>query len=337
MKSKKRLFISTLSLILLLSMVFGLTASAFSLFGDSSSPVPTETAQGAPIAMDISLKTYRNIDVSGLLQGLDPEGDAITFAIESEPKRGSLIYDEDNAKFVYMPKKNKSGTEEFTYVAVDANGNTSAPATVTITIEKQSGDVAYADMVGNSAYYAALRLTEEGIFTGCQIGNKYCFMPEKSVTRGEFIAMTMTLVGATAENGTSITGFADDEVIGDWLRPYVNAALQAGIIRGVGSDGGALYLEPDREISRGEAAVVLSSALSISDMLDSSAFTEDVPSWARQAAANVSSCGIMSADQLHSGGYSQSVSRAEAAEMLLAALELMESRTASGGLFSWAQ
>lgn len=324
-----------LSLIIVLSLALGLTASAISLFGGK-----TETQappEGAPIAIDINLKTYRNLPIHGMFQAVDPEGDQISFKITSEPRRGSLTAGDSNSQFVYTPQSGKTGSDEFTYIAVDSNGNESSTATVSIRIDKQSSKVSYSDTSMDTAAYAAIRLAEEGIFTGCSIGGSYCFMPDSTVTRGEFIAMTMTLVGADKQNGTSITGFSDDEDIADWLRPHVNAALKAGIIHGIGADGGALCLEPWRELTRAEAAVILSSALSISDIIIENAFSDDVPSWAYQAAVNVSTCGIMPTNEAGVLGYSQSVTRSEAAVMLLAALELMESRGSSQGLFSWAK
>jgi hypothetical protein len=42
-------------------------------------------------------------------------------------------------------------------------------------------------------------LKEQGIFTGSTIGGNFCFSPDKSVSRGEFLVMVMNLVHAKAD------------------------------------------------------------------------------------------------------------------------------------------
>jgi hypothetical protein len=60
----------------------------------------------------------------------------------------------------------KKGKDSFTYVAIDSGGNISDEATVTVNIKKQSTNITYSDMSGNSSNYAALMLAEKGVFTG---------------------------------------------------------------------------------------------------------------------------------------------------------------------------
>ena len=54
--------------------------------------------------------------------------------------------EDGSSEFVYTPYENKTGKDSFTYVAVDAVGNSSDPATVKIKIEKPNTKVTYADM-----------------------------------------------------------------------------------------------------------------------------------------------------------------------------------------------
>ena len=70
--------------------------------------------------------------------------------------------EDGSSEFVYTPYENKTGKDSFTYVAVDAVGNSSDPATVKIKIEKPNTKVTYADMDGDPAHKAAIRLAEEG-------------------------------------------------------------------------------------------------------------------------------------------------------------------------------
>ena len=157
-----------------------------------------------------------------------------TFRLVDKPKRGAVTLSEDgSAEFVYTPYENKTGKDSFTYVAVDAVGNTSAPATVKIKIDKSSTKVTYADMAGVPSYKAAIRLAEEGIFVGECMGGQYFFNPDAPVSRSEFVAMAMKTVGMDALSDVTTTGFADDVAIPTWAKPYAASALKSGVIQGL--------------------------------------------------------------------------------------------------------
>lgn len=143
-------------------------------------------------AENLELTTYKNVAVTAQFSAVDPEGDLLTYHILNKPARGAVTMPEDgSSEFVYTPYENKTGKDSFTYVAVDAVGNSSDPATVKIKIEKPNTKVTYADMDGDPAHKAAIRLAEEGIFVGECMGGAYFFQPDTAVTRGEFVAMAM--------------------------------------------------------------------------------------------------------------------------------------------------
>ena len=115
----------------------------------------------APVAENLELNTYKNVAVTGQLTAVDPEGDLLTFHLLDKPGRGSVTLSEDGSGgFVYTPYENKTGKDSFTYVAVDAVGNTSDPAKVKVRIEKADTKVTYSDMSGHPAHKAAIRLAE---------------------------------------------------------------------------------------------------------------------------------------------------------------------------------
>ena len=47
-------------------------------------------ADGAPIAENLELTTYRGVSVGGRLKAFDPEGEEVHFRITTEPKKGTL-------------------------------------------------------------------------------------------------------------------------------------------------------------------------------------------------------------------------------------------------------
>ena len=176
-----------------------------------------EVENAAPIAEDLTLKTYKGVAISSRFAAVDPEGDLVTFQVVDSPARGQVAMDKnDPAAFTYTPYEGKKGRDTFTYVAIDAKGNMSKPATVKVAIQKQATTVSYSDLEGNPAYYAALRLAEAGVYTGRKVGELYCFDPDSTFTRQEFLAMAMTAAGKEPLSGVTLTGFYDDGDISAW-------------------------------------------------------------------------------------------------------------------------
>ena len=282
----------------------------------------TETANLAPIAENLELRTYRETSVGGTLQAVDPEGDAMTFRLCEEPKKGTLIL--KGANFVYTPDPKKKGKDSFTYTAADSHGNVSAEAKVTVSIEKQSGKICYADLEGDPLAYAALRLAEENVFAGEKVGCSWCFSPDRDVTRGEFLTMCASMTGMQPLDGVTRTGFYDDEGIALWLKPYVSAALMCGVVQGSAGDSGRIVFDPERTITAAEAAVMLNSFLLITDSTSISA-SENVPVWAAKAVGNLSACDIYPSGLRAE----RSMTRRDAAAMLSAAMDACSDRSRS--------
>ena len=49
----------------------------------------------APVAEDMALETYKNLENTGKLKVSDPEGQSLTFTITRQPKRGTVTIAED--------------------------------------------------------------------------------------------------------------------------------------------------------------------------------------------------------------------------------------------------
>lgn len=275
----------------------------------------------APVAEDLELSTYQNVAVTDRLSAVDPEGDLITYRLLKKPARGSVSIGEDG-RFVYTPYENKTGKDSFTYIAMDTAGNASDPATVKLQIRKPDTKVTYADLSGHPAHSAAIRLAEEGIFVGACVGGEYFFQPDAPVSRSEFLTMAMDAAGVDALEGVTRTGFADDEAIETWAKPYVSAALKSGLIQGTVDGAGRVVFQGEQAVTAAEAAVILDRALSVTDV-DAGAFgPADAPAWAAQAAANLSTCGVLPSE----AGLADTLTRGEAAQLLCAALDLLDSR-----------
>ena len=269
----------------------------------------------APVAENMEIRTYRETAVSGTLSAADPDGGELTYEISTPPIKGEIALEPDGS-FVYTPGDGKRGKDYFGYKATDSSGNTSHEATVIISIDKPKSEVTYSDMSGSGAEYAAVRLAEEGIFIGECLGGKYVFSPDEPVTRGEFLAMCMKLADVDLLSGVSRTGFADDDDIDAWMRPYVSTALMCGAISGVSTSEGAVF-DPARGITGAEATVMLNNVLGLGDV----GYIEtdgEVPTWASQAVMNLEANGIIVSGEAEL----PVLTRAEAALMLCRALEM---------------
>ena len=281
--------------------------------------LPAHAEGSAPVAQNLELTTYRNVSVGGRLTAVDPDGDTLTYQLTTEPTKGEIELTDDG-RFVYTPETNRRGRDYFGFKAVDADGNSSQEATVIIRIEKQKTRTTYSDLDGEACAYAATMLAEEGIFVSQQLGDSYVFEPEREVTRGEFLAMCMELGGEELISAVAATGFSDDGDIPVWQKPYVATALMDGVISGTEADGDTVFSAGD-SITVQEAAVMLNNVLGATDV-PTAAFDSAVPAWASQATANLTACGVLTV----SARYTDPLTRADAAEILSAAISVRDSR-----------
>ena len=277
---------------------------------------PAAADNSAPVAENFEFETYRGVSFGGKLAAVDPDGDPVSFEITTQPRKGTIELSDDGS-FVYSPAEGKRGRDYFGYRAVDAQGERSQEATVIIRLVKNKS-VCYADMSGETSYCSAVRLAECGAFTGPQLGGEYYFEPQKTLTRGEFVAMCLCVTGADVLRGVISTGFADDGSIPDWQRAYVASAVRDGVIKGKTGAIGAVF-DAEAAISRAEAGVMLDRLLKLTNVgyTDSAA-----PAWAAQSAANLDACGIMDGESVDSAA----LTRAEAADMLAAAMDVLAKR-----------
>ncbi|MBR2491102.1 MAG: S-layer homology domain-containing protein [Ruminiclostridium sp.] len=309
------------TVLVLTALLLSMSLPAYALF-DLDDPASGDSP--LPIAENLTLTTYKNVAVEGTLAAVDPDGEGVTFRITKNPARGAVTQgSEGSAKFTYTPYEDKLGKDSFTYVAEDASGNVSQPALVSIKITRPGTKVTYSDMSGHAAHKAAIALAEEEVFVGEQMGQTWFFRPEAQVTREEFLAMAMDLVGLETLPEARMTGFSDDDSISVWARPYVASALRSGMIQGAtyGEEGASFA--PARTITGTEAAVLLDRLLRVSDVADTGKLTgQAAPVWAHQSVVNLEAVGVLEG----SADLAGDLTRAQAAELLLSAMEVLDFR-----------
>ena len=297
----KRIFTSAAAILLSFLLLCGANVPAFA---DAM----------APIAENAELCTYRNTSVGGQLTAYNGDGKGLRFELLTKPVKGDVELQEDGS-FVYTPRQNKKGKDYFGFRAVDSEGRSSQEATVIITINKQKTDVSYSDMDGEPSAYAALLLEEKGIYTGQKLCGRYVFCPNEPISRGDFLAMCMTLAGKKTVSSVMFTDYADDDSIPDWMKGYVAAAAMDGFAGGSVSESGTDFC-PTTPVSRRDAQIMLDRALG----LKSVAYGYDVESedaeWL-QACANLNAYGIIKEGRL----LESTLTRGEAAMLLASVAE----------------
>ena len=301
--------------------------NAYALFG--SKKAEQAPAPGAPVAQNMEIKAYRGVPYSGTLAAVDGEGEAVTFAIVDAPQKGALELGENGA-FVYTAQQNKAGTDRFTFTATDASGNVSQTAAVKIRIERVSSGVNYADTHDAACATAAVDLAEHGVFVGARVGGDWFFEPERTVSRSEFVAMAMAAAGLDGSDVT-MTGFCDDAAIPTWAKGAIAGALSAGVVQGEPTADGAAF-HPDSAVTLSEAAAMLNRILRVTDV-DLADFADSAPAWCAQAVANLESVSIAPVGGYNAEALSRPVTRAEAAQLLSAAMALAHSRAESGSFW----
>lgn len=267
-----------------------LPASA-AFWSTASAEVPTASAGAAPTVQPVEGETFAGVMIELPLEASDPDGDAVLLKLIDLPRLGTASI--DGNKLQYTPQEGKTGTDKFTYAAIDTAGNESKPAQIKVKITKNKAKLTYSDMATSASHYAALCLAEAGVMTGEKIGASYFFDPNETVTRGEFIAMVSALADLPIEQ-TAQTDFADDSGLSDWVKPYISAAAACGLVSGYQTASGACEIRGQNPITLAEASVLLGGLLDDEYAVQTSSIdTSYAPAWAQNACAVLTAADVL--------------------------------------------
>ena len=246
-------------------------------------------------AVSLSVSTYENVNHYGKLSAYDPDGDSCVFEIVEYPKNGLLVMsDKSLGEYIYIPDTSYVGKDSFSYVASDRYGNYSPAAEVSVEVSRVAMSAAFDDMKNSSAHSSAIRMTEEGIMSGTQIGNGYYFQPDKAVSRSEFVVLAMRSLGIKEVNSLRTSGFFDDADIPEAMRGYISAAHELGYINGSYVDGKLCFL-PNESITRAEAAVIVGRMIGAATPVITPTVSdrENIPAFAESSVYSLCSLGIL--------------------------------------------
>jgi hypothetical protein len=149
------------------------------------------------------------------------------------------------------------------------------------------------------------------------------FAPERHVTRAEFTAMLVRMLGLQTGGSTPYPDVADSK----WYAQAIAAAAKAGIVNGVD----ATHFAPDAEIKREEMAVMIvrayefATGIKVSTGQSKQAFTdmEASPEWAKQAVAAAHKLGLVNGRREGQFQPEQQTTRAESAKVIVELLAVV--------------
>lgn len=178
----------------------------------------------------------------------------------------------------------------------------------------------FTDINDNWAASHILKLAALEVVSGNGDGT---FGPNDRITREQFAKMVVLAAGLQPD-AQPMLAFADTDQIADWAKPYVSAAVRAGIINGL--DGNRFA--PQQLITRVEVATMVARALRNAPAAQASsgivfADAASIPDWARASVDAAVSRGIVGGYADGTFGPQLTATRAEASKMLAKLADLL--------------
>lgn len=273
----------------------------------------------APETSDMTIETQKNIAVFSGALAADTEGDSIMLEIVDYPGNGSVRVSSDG-QLVYRPLSGYVGSDSFSYRATDVYGNASRETVVQVKVSRPAAEIYFDDMRNHWAHNSAVKMASTGLMNGENVDGKLCFMPEKDMTRGDFLALSLIMTGH--EKNIPVvtkTVFADDSMIPANIKSYAQYAYDKGIVSGYDNGDGSINFEATGSVTKAEAAVITSRILGLEETgaeVPSYKDVTDIPVWAGNAVSTLSSIGVINGDTAGVFSADKKLSRAEGAEMI---------------------
>ena len=201
-----------------------------------------------PQAQDMLLHTWSDIGIQ-TASLFDAETQTASVHITRSPQKG--VVKTDGQSFTYQPFTGLAGEDQFSYVLMDAYGNLSAEATVSVTIQENKNNFSFADMIGRPETAAAITLHQNDILCGEKIGDDWYFHPDNTMTRGQFLICLLAAKNTPlTEQAVIQTNLSNDRELSLWIKPYLQTAIRQKIIT-------ESTFSPDEPISFSEAEELL--------------------------------------------------------------------------------
>ena len=181
-------------------------------------------------------------------------------------------------------------------------------------------------MQNHWANYSSSHLAARGLIIGEEIGSRYYFYPERTMTRADFMLFLLAITESNEDATLEIPNvtFADSDTTPDWLNEAAKIAYAKGIIKGSAA-GNKVYLNAYSPLTRTEAVVMINNVLKPSNTNEALKYSDlkSIPEWGLQAVKNLTSYQIVQgSDNMFNP--SRIITRGQAAELCFKLIKQME-------------
>ena len=165
-----------------------------------------------PTATAPAVTTAEDTPVSGKVTGSDVDGDALTYAIGTNPVNGTVTIDPTTGNYVYTPKPNFNGSDNFTVTVDDGKGGkvtitvnvtvtgvndapviTSPPVAITINEDfNYSGNVIATDPDGDALTYTVKTQPANGTVSLNATTGAYVYTPNANYNGSDSFVLTVS-------------------------------------------------------------------------------------------------------------------------------------------------
>ncbi len=263
----------------------GTTSGSLGDYLNVSLPAKTTAAQEVSLNEDLDLKVATPgynpilpaITVASDKEAAKPYTLAFTCPTNVDTAKASLMrWDPAAQRWKHVPQKIDTSTKVITAKA-DAFGTYAL-------MQDAQPEPKFNDISNSWAKDVILNMASKRAVSGFP-GDK--FLPQKGVTRAEFIVLLSNVFGWSAKNPN--INFKD--ALPAWAKDSIAAAVERGVVAGYANG----RFEPNKVITRGEMAVIINNCLKLPDSDKPSAYSDskDIPAWAVQAIRNTKVSGIL--------------------------------------------
>jgi VCBS repeat-containing protein len=202
---------------------FGVAVSAGSARATADVTVKVAPKNDAPLPQALELTVVEDGSVDRALASTDVDGDALTFRVATQPRRGSVSIDKTSGALTYQPTKDLHGDDAFAIEASDGRLRSMAAVTVHVTpaddapvahalaLEGQEdtsarGKIVALDVDGDELTYAldAARVPSHGTASVDATTGAVTYVPAKDFHGNDAFGVQVSARGARATADVSV-------------------------------------------------------------------------------------------------------------------------------------
>jgi hypothetical protein len=211
-------------------------------------------------------------------------------SVQMDGKNIPFTYDEKTGMLSAQLTVMDTNAHRVTVTAKDASGNLGRAS---CDMPAAGTEVVFADTAGYWAETYVNWLKTTGITNGFEDGT---FRPDQTITRQQFAVMLYRYLGLDGSQYESLElPFADNEKIGAYAETAVKALYSLGILTGT-PEGEKLYFQPEKSLSRAQAAAMIGRTQNKGYALSPLGFSDggEIPPYAGEYIQSMITQGIIS-------------------------------------------